>query len=407
MCFATGACALSGCASSPPTPTAEPNTRTPSITPTPSHTPTPSLTPTPTFPRDALPEVEGLNVRAGPDTLHPIVGLAQAGTPLAVLGRTHDGSWLAVRDPANRSGWVHSGYLTLMKAYEALPTLPTPSPPPPPTPTAAPMDPALPAVLVPPAVAQGDPVLVRVRAPGARQVVALLDAAGIDLRPVDGERFAGYLPVPLSLPPGEHPVHITVIDPDGNAAPTSLPLVVGSGRHGMEIIHLDDDRRALVNSPARQAETERLATLWSAISPERRWQGTWTRPVTGTVSSHFGNQRDYAGTGTHTVHTGTDLRNGAGAPVRAAAGGRVVLAESLTVRGNSVWLDHGWGVLSGYFHLAELSVQVGQDVAAGQQVGTVGATGMVTGPHLHWEVRVHGIPVQPLQWLLRDYSAVP
>ncbi len=399
---------MSGCTAPTPTPTAQPTlTLTPSVTPTASHTPTPTLTPTPTFPRDALPAVEGLNMRAGPDTMHPVVGVARAGTPLAVRGRSHDGSWLAVQDPSARSGWINSGYVTLLKAYEALPTVPTPSPPPPPTATAPPMDPLLPIVLAPPAVAQGDPLLVRVRAPGARQVVALLGDTGIDLRPVDGERFAGILPVPVGLPPGEHPVHITMIDPEGNPAPSSALLVVGSGRYASETINLDDERRTLLSSPERQAENDRLAALWAVVAPDRLWQGRWTRPVTGTVSSDFGTQRDYAGTIPQTFHTGTDLRNGSGAPVRAAAAGHVVLAEPLTVRGNTVWLDHGWGVYSGYFHMSALAVQAGQAVAAGDVLGNVGATGLVTGPHLHWEVRVHGVPVQPLQWLLRDYGAVP
>jgi murein DD-endopeptidase MepM/ murein hydrolase activator NlpD len=85
----------------------------------------------------------------------------------------------------------------------------------------------------------------------------------------------------------------------------------------------------------------------------------------------------------------------------------VVLAEPLAVRGNTVWLDHGWGVHSGYFHLDSIGVTVGQVVNAGDALGIVGATGRATGPHLHWEVRVAGLPVQPLEFLLRDVGAVP
>jgi murein DD-endopeptidase MepM/ murein hydrolase activator NlpD len=83
----------------------------------------------------------------------------------------------------------------------------------------------------------------------------------------------------------------------------------------------------------------------------------------------------------------------------AAAPGTVALAESLTVRGNTVLVDHGWGVYSVYMHLSSIGVAVGSAVGAGQPIGAVGASGMVTGPHLHWEVRVHGIPVDPLPWL--------
>jgi murein DD-endopeptidase MepM/ murein hydrolase activator NlpD len=85
----------------------------------------------------------------------------------------------------------------------------------------------------------------------------------------------------------------------------------------------------------------------------------------------------------------------------APAAGVVVMAESLQVRGNTVWVDHGLGVYSGYFHLSEIAVEVGQTVEPGQQLGLVGSTGLSTGPHIHWEIRIHGIAVEPLEWTER------
>ena len=76
----------------------------------------------------------------------------------------------------------------------------------------------------------------------------------------------------------------------------------------------------------------------------------------------------------------------------------MALAEPLTVRGNAVIIDHGLGVHSGYYHLSEISVQEGQQVKKGDVVGKVGDTGLATGPHLHWEIRVNGINVDPAQW---------
>jgi murein DD-endopeptidase MepM/ murein hydrolase activator NlpD len=400
--------AVAGCAAPSPSPVPSATaTGTPTHTPTPTTTSTATASPTPTFPHDAFPTVTGLNLRAGPDTLHPVVGLARAGTPLAVRGRSHDGSWLAVANPAGQSGWVNARLVSLRRPYETIPTVPTPSPPPPPTATAPPMDPALPVVLAPPAVAQGDPVLVRVRAAGARQVVALLGDQGADLLPVGPDTWAAILAAPVTMPPGAHDVAVTVVDQDGNPLPSTVPLVVREGGYRQETIVLDDTLRALVDSPARRAENARLADLWSVVTPERAWSGRWTRPISGTVSSGFGTARAYAGTSTSTFHTGVDLRGPPGTPVLAAAAGRVVLAEPLAARGNTVWLDHGWGVYSGYFHMSDLAVRPGDGVAAGQVLGHVGATGMVTGPHLHWEVRVRGVPVEPMQWLLHDFGAVP
>jgi murein DD-endopeptidase MepM/ murein hydrolase activator NlpD len=377
------------------------------LTPTPSNTPTPSPSPTPTFPRDALPKEESVNLRAGPHLRHPAVGLARAETPLAVRGRTDSGDWLAVYDPAGSEGWVNAELVNLLRSLDTIPTRPTPSPPPPPTATAPPMDPALPVVLAPPAVAQGDPLLVRARLPGAQSATAGLGEVTSPLVAVAPDTWAGLLPVPVGGAVGAREVVVTGAAEGAEPSVQVLPLTVAPAGFREETIILDEERLSLLNSPARAAENARLAELLAPVTPERLWQGAWQRPVDGTVSSGFGTARQYSGSSAGGIHTGVDFRGPSGTPVRAAAAGRVVLAEKLEARGNTVWLDHGWGVYSGYFHMSSLGVRPGDLVGAGQTLGAVGATGMVTGPHLHWEVRLHGVPVQPLQWLLRDYGAVP
>jgi murein DD-endopeptidase MepM/ murein hydrolase activator NlpD len=98
-------------------------------------------------------------------------------------------------------------------------------------------------------------------------------------------------------------------------------------------------------------------------------------------------------------HTGTDFGGGIGTPIFAPAAGRVVLAEKLTVRGNAVLIDHGLGLFSGYWHQSQLTVAVGQEIRQGDLIGFIGETGLVTGPHLHWEMRLNGIALEPLQWV--------
>jgi len=87
----------------------------------------------------------------------------------------------------------------------------------------------------------------------------------------------------------------------------------------------------------------------------------------------------------------------------AVADGTVVYTGSLDVRGNATIIDHGWGVFSAYYHQSDILVNVGDHVIAGQQIGKVGETGRVTGPHLHFEVWVNGVQVQPLDWLRNQY----
>src|SRR5207245_2752637 len=98
-------------------------------------------------------------------------------------------------------------------------------------------------------------------------------------------------------------------------------------------------------------------------------------------------------------HRGTDFTGQTGDPITAAAAGKAVFVGPLKVRGNSVILDHGAGVFTAYHHLSHFDVAQGASVAAGQLLGLIGSTGLVTGPHLHWEVIVRGIEVDGLLWL--------
>jgi murein DD-endopeptidase MepM/ murein hydrolase activator NlpD len=116
------------------------------------------------------------------------------------------------------------------------------------------------------------------------------------------------------------------------------------------------------------------------------------------ITSPFGTRRSYNDGPVSGFHGGTDFGAGTGTPIYAPAAGRVVLAEELIVRGNAVLIDHGIGVFSGYWHQSELAVREGQTVQPGDLIGYVGDTGLVTGAHLHWEMRVGGFAVDPIQW---------
>ncbi|HEY69201.1 MAG TPA: peptidoglycan DD-metalloendopeptidase family protein [Anaerolineae bacterium] len=149
-----------------------------------------------------------------------------------------------------------------------------------------------------------------------------------------------------------------------------------------------------------EAEQELWDSIMAEVSPERFWDGPFAFPATRTevFPSVFGSRRNYNRIGYYTYHTGLDFYSLMGEDITAAASGRVVFAQSLTIRGNSVVLDHGWGVFTAYLHQSRILVSVGDMVEKGQTIGLVGNTGRVAAPHLHWEVVVGGVPVDPMEW---------
>ena len=131
------------------------------------------------------------------------------------------------------------------------------------------------------------------------------------------------------------------------------------------------------------------------------WNGSWIVPSKGRASSAYGRRR-YVNGKWWGQHNGTDIKASTGTPIYATNAGRVVLSEYLpNLRGNCVVIDHGCNIFSLYLHMSRRDVRVGQSVARAQRIGAVGATGFVTGPHLHWEMRVGWEPVDPYQFVRR------
>jgi murein DD-endopeptidase MepM/ murein hydrolase activator NlpD len=125
------------------------------------------------------------------------------------------------------------------------------------------------------------------------------------------------------------------------------------------------------------------------------WTASFLRPRTSVITSEFGSGRLFNGRMT-SRHLGVDFRGASGEPVRAANRGVVALVDNFFLAGNVVYIDHGGGVVTAYFHLSKTLVTAGDTVVRGQRIGLVGATGRVTGPHLHWAARYGAITVNPL-----------
>lgn len=241
------------------------------------------------------------------------------------------------------------------------------------------------------------PVRVRLSQPATLQAAFL--GVNYPLAPT-AEGGEGLLAVPALQAPGVYPLTLTARGADGRTVSVHLQVRVIAGPYGREAIRLPPDRQRLLDPQLVQEEREKVLAACTPFEPERRWSGPFRYPVENPeVTSPFGTRRSYNGGPYTSYHEGLDLRGTVGTPVYAPADGVVAFAGPLIVRGNAVILRHGWGVCSGYWHLSAVAVQPGQRVKAGDLLGYVGNTGLSTGAHLHWEIRVRGIPVDPRQWV--------
>lgn len=160
-----------------------------------------------------------------------------------------------------------------------------------------------------------------------------------------------------------------------------------------------------VDPAITEPEQDFLLQTVADAPAEKLWSGPFEYPVTDhdCQPSVFGRLRSYNGSDYTYFHSGIDFCASDQTPIYAAADGVVVFAGPLTVRGNATIISHGWGVYTGYWHQSQINVTVGQTVKAGDQIGIAGATGRVTGPHLHFEVLVGDVQVDPIPWLAGYY----
>jgi len=212
--------------------------------------------------------------------------------------------------------------------------------------------------------------------------------------------------VHVLLEPGVYPLKVEATLADGSKQSFEQMVLVTSGNYYSEELYVPSET---IDPAVTEPENRNIFAITIPASPTKIWNGVFTSPAVypNEFTSRYGTRRTYYGTGTDLTikgfHTGLDFAGGEGLQIFAPAPGRVVFAAPLTVRGNAIIIDHGWGVYSGFWHQSQLMVNVGDVVEQGQVVGLVGGTGRVTGAHLHWEVWVNGVQVNPLDWLNQAY----
>ncbi len=253
-------------------------------------------------------------------------------------------------------------------------------------------------------VNQGETAVLWVETTRPATLEAIFDGVRLGLIPLDASRAWGLMPVPMWNPVGSRPLVVTARAQDRLESVQEVVRVpIEASAFPEEVLMLPPDRATLLDPQVVRAEWERIRPIFETVTPQRLWEGKFTWPLTGTVTTEFGTRRRYQGSQTYEYHGGLDIAAPEGTPVYAPAAGRVVFSDLVQVRGNLVILDHGMGVHTAYLHMARRDVAVGAEVQPGDKIGEVGSTGLSTGPHLHWEVRVYTVAVNPLQWIAHPW----
>ncbi len=239
-------------------------------------------------------------------------------------------------------------------------------------------------------VGQGE--VLHVTGPREAQSARLLGRT-IRLFPQTGGESLGLMPVEIEAKPGEMPLEY--LDGQGRVVHTEL-VTIRRVPYREQNVTLGKAQVELKPAPG---ELETVRALRQTVSIQRFWIEPFGPPLPGCVISPYGVKRLHNGKPTGSYHTGLDQRGTEGEPIHAVAAGVVRVVRMFNIHGGTVGIDHGQGVTSIYLHQARFAVQEGATVKAGDIIGYVGSTGRSTAPHLHWNLQVNGVAVNPLQWV--------
>ena len=213
--------------------------------------------------------------------------------------------------------------------------------------------------------------------------------------------WVAVIGVDLDAKAGEHAAAVTFHYGDGRSRSVRQPVTVKAQKFPITELKVEDKYVELSPEDAARAAREAQETdaIYATLTPGCYWSEPFVAPIHGAKDGrNFGHRRVFNGQ-PRAPHSGADLRADVGTPVYAANRGRVVLAKDLFYSGNAVIVDHGLGLYTMYLHLSKMDVAPGAIVERGQELGLAGATGRVTGPHLHWGVRVVDARVDPFSLL--------
>ena len=212
----------------------------------------------------------------------------------------------------------------------------------------------------------------------------------------DGTGYSALIGVAVDTKAGEAALNL-VVKTDKGILKKTAKVIVKAGQFPSEILTVAPRKVQPLKKdlPRIQRETVLINKAYSESDAKKYWDPPTIMPIENPVTSIFGSKRVYNGV-KQSAHYGTDLRAPVGSPIKAPLSGRVALAMNLFFTGNTIILDHGYGFFTIYGHMSKLHVKAGAHIQKGEIMGLSGATGRVSGPHLHWGVNLHGVKIDPM-----------
>ncbi len=262
--------------------------------------------------------------------------------------------------------------------------------------------------LTPATVEAGSPELIHVAAPAGTALEGDWLGRKLQFFPArGGHGWYALAGVDVEAAPGYSELRISSIDANGHRGDLSRAVQIHAAHYRTGNLtvapgFVSPGPEALERIKAESALKDKV---FAASATEPLWSASFRAPVTAPPTDSFGTRRIFNGK-LASIHKGMDFRAASGTTVRAGNSGTVVLALSLYYEGNCVVIDHGQGLFTLSMHLSRIDVQEGQHVSVGEPLGLSGATGRVTGPHLHWAVRWQGAYLDPAKLLRLNLTAV-
>jgi len=249
---------------------------------------------------------------------------------------------------------------------------------------------------------QGETLQISVKSKLPVEISGRFDDEQLHFFSDDQEIYYSFHGIHALADPGPHNLQLSAVMDDGTLHELEQLVLLVEGDYTNEWVFVPEE---YLDESVIAEEDAYLEPILKTASPVKHWQGIFQYPVDEPcINSYFGQRRDYNNGSLYFYHTGVDFAVCAqNLNIYAPADGEVVLAEELSIRGKAILIDHGWGIISGYWHLSEFNVDVGDFVKTGDIIGQIGNTGRSAGPHLHFEIDINGIPINPETWLIQEF----